>query len=50
MDEAKKLRKAIIKLAKEVDKHSDRISVNAMLALSAQTKASTSGAFCHYFE
>jgi hypothetical protein len=43
MDSAKLLRRTICRLAKEVDKHHDRISVNAMLDLSAQIKRSDFG-------
>jgi hypothetical protein len=43
MEEAKMLRRTIGRLAKEVNKHHDRISVNAMLDLSAQIKRSTLG-------
>ena len=43
MDSAKLLRRTICRLAKEVDKHHDRISVNAMLDLSAQIKHSDLG-------
>ena len=43
MDSAKLLRRTICRLAKEVDKHHDRISVNAMLDLSAQIKRSDLG-------
>ena len=43
MDLAKQLRRTIGRLAKEVEKHHDRISVNAMLNLSAQIKRSTAG-------
>ncbi len=43
MDSAKLLRRTICRLAKEVDKQYDRISVNAMLDLSAQIKHSDLG-------
>lgn len=43
MDTANLLRRTICRLAKEVDKHHDRISVNAMLDLSAQIKRSALG-------
>jgi hypothetical protein len=43
MDSAKLLRRTICRLAKDVDKHQERISVNAMLDLSAQIKRSNSG-------
>ena len=45
MEQAKMLRRTIGRLAKEVHKHHDRISVNAMLDLSAQIKRSTEGTF-----
>jgi hypothetical protein len=45
MDSAKLLRRTICRLAKEVDKHHDRISVNAMLDLSAQIKHSDLGTY-----
>jgi hypothetical protein len=40
MDSARLLRRTICRLAKEVDNHHDRISVNAMLDRSAQIKRS----------
>jgi hypothetical protein len=43
MEQAKLLRRTIGRLAKEVNKHHDRISVNAMLELSAQIKRSSLG-------
>ena len=46
MEDAKVLRRTIGRLAKEVNKHHDRISVNEMLDLSAQTKRSSQGTLC----
>ena len=43
MEQAKSLRRTILRLAKEVDKHHDRISVSHMLDLSAGIKRSASG-------
>lgn len=48
MEEAKRLRRTIRRLAEEVDKHHDRISVNGMLDLSAQIKRSSAGIFFDY--
>ena len=48
MEEAKRLRRTIRRLAEEVDKHHDRISVNGMLDLSAQIKRSSAGIFFGY--
>ena len=49
MDLAKQLRRTIFKLAKQVETHNERISVKAMLQLSAQIKGSLAGLLCHKF-
>ena len=50
MEQAKLLRRTIGRLAKEVNKHHDRISVNTMLDLSAQTKRSTLGTVVFFIQ
>jgi hypothetical protein len=50
MEQAKVLRRTISRLAKMVEQHSERISVNVMLDLSAQIKRSASGSHCYYVE